>query len=103
MKICFVADARSPIAQNWIRYFIDHNYEVSVISSYPYSGDELSGVELHRINLGFSNLSNTNTRTAQNKKGNFVRSAITSARTGYLSKLILGLQSWLIPLDLYRH
>src|SRR5438552_12169651 len=34
MKICFIADARSPITCNWIDYFIRRGHEVHVVSSY---------------------------------------------------------------------
>ncbi len=35
MKLCFLADARSPIAQNWIRYLLRAGHEVHLVSSYP--------------------------------------------------------------------
>ena len=35
MRILFVVDARSPIAVNWIEYFIQKDYEVHIISTYP--------------------------------------------------------------------
>ena len=34
MKLLFVADGRSPIAQNWIRYFTDRNHQVHLVSSF---------------------------------------------------------------------
>ena len=35
MRILFVADGRSPIAVNWIRYFIAAGHEVHLASSFP--------------------------------------------------------------------
>jgi glycosyltransferase involved in cell wall biosynthesis len=35
MKILFVADGRSPIASNWIRYFVEQGYEVHLVSLFP--------------------------------------------------------------------
>jgi glycosyltransferase involved in cell wall biosynthesis len=35
MKLCFVADARSSIALDWINYFIRRGDEVHLISTYP--------------------------------------------------------------------
>ncbi|MCU0487267.1 MAG: glycosyltransferase [Anaerolineales bacterium] len=35
MRILFVADGRSPIALNWIRYFIAAGHEVHLASSFP--------------------------------------------------------------------
>jgi len=37
MKILFIADGRSPIALNWIDYFVTHNHEVSLASTYPFT------------------------------------------------------------------
>jgi glycosyltransferase involved in cell wall biosynthesis len=34
MRILFVADGRSPIAQNWIRYFVDRGDEVHLASTF---------------------------------------------------------------------
>lgn len=35
MKILFVVDARSPIATNWIRHFVDRGDEVYIASTFP--------------------------------------------------------------------
>jgi glycosyltransferase involved in cell wall biosynthesis len=35
MKILFIVDGRSPIALNWIRYFVDHGHEVHLASMFP--------------------------------------------------------------------
>lgn len=42
MRLLFVADGRSPIALNWIRYFIDLGEAVHLASTYPCQ--ELSGL-----------------------------------------------------------
>jgi hypothetical protein len=35
MKLAYLADARSPIAINWIRWVVEHGHEVHWISSRP--------------------------------------------------------------------
>ncbi len=35
MKLLFVADGRSPIALNWIRYFVERGDEVHLVSTFP--------------------------------------------------------------------
>src|SRR5512143_576202 len=42
LKICFVVDARSPIACDWIPHFIQPAHHVHVISSYPCSAKLLT-------------------------------------------------------------
>ncbi|HUH96752.1 MAG TPA: glycosyltransferase family 4 protein [Anaerolineales bacterium] len=47
MRILFVADGRSPIAQNWIGYFAQRGDEVYLASSYPCSVDfPVQGLEI---------------------------------------------------------
>jgi glycosyltransferase involved in cell wall biosynthesis len=56
MRICFIADVRSPISLNWIRYFVESGQDVHVISSYPYTGSPLPGARVHSVPLAFSGL-----------------------------------------------
>lgn len=53
MKLIFVADGRSPIAQNWIDFFIQNREEVHLISSFPCQ--EMAGLASFQvIPVGFS-------------------------------------------------
>jgi glycosyltransferase involved in cell wall biosynthesis len=53
MRILFVADGRSPIALNWIRYFIHSKDEVYLVSTFPCPAEPgLAGLEL--IPVAFS-------------------------------------------------
>jgi glycosyltransferase involved in cell wall biosynthesis len=55
MKILFVADARSPIAQNWIKYFVRRGDEVYLASTFqgdvgfPLSGFEFTPAALSAV------------------------------------------------------
>ncbi len=47
MRLLFVADGRSPIAQNWIRYFAESGAEVYLASTFPCKPDfPLKGLEI---------------------------------------------------------
>jgi glycosyltransferase involved in cell wall biosynthesis len=53
MKLLFVVDGRSPIALNWIKYFVDQGYEVHLASMYPCQPDlELASLSI--ISVAFS-------------------------------------------------
>lgn len=39
MKLLFVVDGRSPIALNWIRYFVEQEHKVHIASMYPCQPD----------------------------------------------------------------
>ncbi|MEA3351714.1 MAG: glycosyltransferase [Chloroflexota bacterium] len=53
MKILYVADGRSPIAINWMRYFVEQNHEVHLASLYPCRPD-LDLASLTNIPVVFS-------------------------------------------------
>ena len=53
MRLLFVADGRSPIAQNWIRYFAEQGDQVFLASTFPCSPEfRLDGLEI--IPVAFS-------------------------------------------------
>lgn len=57
MRLLFVADGRSPIAQNWIRYFVEQGNEVHLASSFACRLDlPLHGLEI--VPVAFSGLKN---------------------------------------------
>jgi glycosyltransferase involved in cell wall biosynthesis len=58
MRILFVADGRSPIAQNWIRYFAERGDEVYLASTFAYPDSldySIKGLEI--IPVAFSGFS----------------------------------------------
>ena len=86
MRLTFIADGRSPIARNWIRYFIEHGSEVHLISTSFCS--EIRGLKsLHVVPVAFSGLR----RQGRSSEGG---GALTSARTIGLRTFI---RHWLGP------
>ncbi|MGH7704226.1 MAG: glycosyltransferase, partial [Gemmatimonadales bacterium] len=51
MRLCFIADGRSPIAHNWIRHFLSRRsgFEVHLISSHVCDGVDLPGATIHTV------------------------------------------------------
>ncbi|MBY0468255.1 MAG: hypothetical protein K2Q07_04685, partial [Burkholderiaceae bacterium] len=47
MRLCFIADARSPIARAWIGYFAGREHEVHVLSTFPAAADCIPGATVH--------------------------------------------------------
>ncbi len=66
LRICYIADARSPIAQNWIRYFVERGNEVHVISSYPCARDAILGATIYPFPIGIARFARTKPGTLQN-------------------------------------
>ncbi len=65
MRICYIADARSPIAQNWIRYFVERGDEVHVISSYPCASDAIPGATNYPFPIGLAHFAGSKPGTLQ--------------------------------------
>jgi len=92
MKLLFVADGRSPIAVNWIRWWIDHGHEVYLASTFacdPISG--LTGLDI--VPVAFSGTKSTLKEGAKSPGG------IWGART---LNLRLKIRQWAGPLTISR-
>jgi len=85
MRLLFVADGRSPIAQNWIRYFVERGDEVYLASTFAFSEDfPLKGKQIIPVALsGFKKATQ--------------RPGTASARTLGLRTVI---RQWLGPLTI---
>jgi glycosyltransferase involved in cell wall biosynthesis len=89
MKICFIADARSPIAENWIQYFVARGHDINIISTYPCTGARYPTASIHVVS------SKVNRRVQpnhSNKASGVVPAWIAKIRTGRLANLAFALQ-----------
>ena len=105
MRLLFIADGRSPIARNWIRYFITNGSEVHLISTFDCA--MLSGLEsLHFVPVAFSGLGRKRRkRTGGTDNGLHVGNGM--GRTGaFTSSKTIGLRTfirhWLGPTTVNR-
>jgi glycosyltransferase involved in cell wall biosynthesis len=104
LRICFIADARSPIARNWIAHFIARRHEVQIISTYPCAADAFPGAQLHYIPLAFSRLA-----AASRSKGraghapSTIISGLRARRSGLLAGISLKAHLRITPVELQRH
>ncbi|MCC6499643.1 MAG: glycosyltransferase family 4 protein [Anaerolineales bacterium] len=87
MKILFVVDARSPIALNWIRHFIERGDEIFIASTFP-AFMELPVKRMETIPVAFSGFKKATQRPGA-----------ASARTLRLRTVI---RQWLGPLTIPR-
>ena len=85
MKILFVADARSQIALNWIRYFIGQDLEVHIASSFP--AEPVPGAaSFHVVPMAFSGAA----ATPASGSGSLIRK-LTSPQLRTLVRQYLGI------------
>ena len=66
MRLLFIADGRSPIASNWIRYFAESDDEVHLISTFPCETD-LPLDSFSSVSVAFSGKAQPSRSTIQNK------------------------------------
>ncbi|HLF72960.1 MAG TPA: glycosyltransferase [Anaerolineales bacterium] len=101
MKILFVADARSPIAQNWMRHFAARRDEIYIASTFaPPAGLDFAIGGLETIPVAFSALKKADQRPGSGSFGRLrslgrLGTALGSARALSLRTAI---RQWLGPL-----
>lgn len=92
MRILFVADGRSPIANNWLRYFVERGDEIYLASTFacrpelPFSGMEI-------VPVAFSRMKAASEAGATPKGGMWGASTL---------KLRTVIRQWLGPLTVFR-
>ena len=104
MRICFIADARSPIARNWIAHFIARPYEVQIISTYPCAADSFPGASMHHVPLAFSRLAGDARAGGQaGRPASPITTALRARRSGLLAGISLKAHLRITPVELQRH
>lgn len=103
MHICYVADARSPIAKNWISHFVARSYQVTVISSFPCTPDEIPGAQIIEFPFALSSLLG---RARANNGARPVASFRSNLLSQFRGETILSashkVRMWLGPFDVRR-
>ena len=87
MKLLFVADGRSPIAQNWIRYFVERGDEVYLASTF------VCDVDFPINRLEFTPVAFSSVKKQSTKPG---------SASGRTSGLVTAIRQWLGPLTIPR-
>src|SRR2546426_136641 len=112
MRICFIADARSPITRNWVSYFIQRGHEVHIISSASSSANGLHALSYTEAPIFFSrSLAGSANKVASQNQGTPVGRGIRrrvsnllfAARGGRFSQTGTVVFDWLAPLAISRH
>jgi len=93
MRLLFVADGRSPIALNWIRYWIDRGDEVHLVSTFTCE-QKLPLASLEYVPVAFSSVKGTSLRPISQNRNLLWGAASLGLRTR--------LRQWLGPLTINR-
>lgn len=100
MHICYLADARSPIAQNWISYFVQHReHEVTVISSYPCASTAIPGARLIEFPFALSSFAPASQNGNGTNGNDFFGRALAQFRSRRVLETSLQIRSWIAPFD----
>lgn len=105
MKICFIADARSPIARNWIQGIVARGHDVHVLSSYPAKTDAIVGAKIYQVPFGFNRLARVghDGRSSGAKRFAITTKLLAELRSGKMAELPNMVRGWLGPWELQRH
>jgi glycosyltransferase involved in cell wall biosynthesis len=101
LRVCFIADARSPIAQNWIAHFIARRWDVHVISSYPCAPGALAGAAVYEAPVAFAGFSRSSPRRRLNAPTD-APPASAGLRGRAFSALSMAVQHGVLPLAIDR-
>ena len=103
MHICYVADARSPIAKNWISYFVGREHQVTVVSSYPCSPDEIPGARIIQFPFALSSfLSRPHTDKATQTIAGLRAELLSKLRSSKILAASHRIRTWIAPFDIRR-
>ncbi len=105
MRICFITDARSQIARNWISWFVRRGHEVCVISTYSATADSIPGARFHAIPLLVNRFARVrhNGGVGNNRASSHCSVLLAELRTGHLAQVTNAIRHWAAPLELRFH
>jgi glycosyltransferase involved in cell wall biosynthesis len=94
MRILFIADGRSPIALNWMGYFIRQGHEVHLASTY-HCAPQLNLASIHILPMAFSRMGGDSPVRGSGEETSFIKRILPpGTRTR--------IRQWVIPLTLPR-
>jgi glycosyltransferase involved in cell wall biosynthesis len=103
MRICFITDARSQIARNWISWFVGQGHQICVISTYLAATDTIPGAKVHTVPLMVNQFARV--RHNGNVGGQASRTSpfLAELRTGKLAGISNLIRYWAAPMELQFH
>src|SRR5262249_4340795 len=102
MRLLFVADFRSPIALNWISFFVERGHEVHVVSSYPVSPSIGPLASLHVLPVAFASLVR-NESPSEAKNGSRKLPFLPNRWRNTTERAMLSARNWLGSAELFRY
>ena len=103
MHICYVADARSPIAKSWISHFVARGDRVSVVSSYPCASNEIPGARIIELPFALSSLSKPRRPDNGIQKVSHIRDRLLLNLRGRRIQVASHcVRTWIAPFDIRR-
>ena len=84
MRLLFVCDARSPIAMNWISYFVEQGDEVHIASTFDFKPD-MPFASINMVPIAFSQLkkSHSQKEARNHREGLLWNSSLVNFRTAF--------------------
>jgi glycosyltransferase involved in cell wall biosynthesis len=99
LRLLFIADGRSPITKNWLRYLVNDGHSVHLVSTYPCTSD-LNLTSQHILPVAFGEMAGEdakNNRLAGTSRSGISRSLLRNALpVGARTRM----RQWLGPISL---
>jgi len=94
MRILFIADGRSPIALNWMAYFIRQGHEVHLASTYR-CAPQLDLASVHILPMAFNRMGGDSLTRGSGGKTSFIKQILPPGRRTWI-------RQWIAPLTFPR-
>jgi glycosyltransferase involved in cell wall biosynthesis len=104
MKICFIADGRSPIANNWITYFLQNGHQVHVLSTYPCAQETYPQASVQEITSSITRRAGNGPGRGQDvsKAPGLLTALVSRARNGRFADLTLAVHHRIESIEVGR-
>jgi len=102
MHICYIADARSPIAKSWISYFVPRNHRVTIVSSYPCDHEEMPGTRVFEFPFALSSFSRQCHIDNDSHGSSVIRRVLSNLRGGRIQAASHYLRTWVAAFNVRR-
>jgi glycosyltransferase involved in cell wall biosynthesis len=99
LRLLFIADGRSPITENWLRYLVNEGHSVHLVSTYPCKPD-LNLSSLHILPVAFGEMAGGDPKNNQRAGARWIGISPSLLRNVLPVGARTRLRQWLGPISL---
>ncbi|MDB4916141.1 MAG: putative glycosyltransferase [Gemmatimonadetes bacterium] len=98
LRICVIADGRSPISRSWINHFSHAGHEMHLVSTFPCDAEGLNVASLYTAPIALARFAGGSSGGASGSAGR-----MSNVKRRIVSALLPTVYGWIAPFDVNRH